>query len=78
MALELDLLQLMDACERFGAIVNAAPEHRLESYTQLNFIARGFMAVFVGISIGAVALHDEVIDWIGLDWPSCPVFNILL
>jgi hypothetical protein len=64
MALELDALQLMDAWERFGAIVSAAPEHRLESYTQLNFIAMGFMAVFVGMSIGAVALHDEVIVYL--------------
>jgi hypothetical protein len=64
MELELYVLHLMDAWERFGAIVSAAPEHRLESYTQLNFIAMGFMAVFMGISIGAVALHDEVIVYL--------------
>jgi hypothetical protein len=63
MALELEPLQLMDAWARSGEIVTAAPEHMLGSYTQLNFIAMGFVVAVVGMSIGAVALH-EVIDWV--------------
>jgi hypothetical protein len=61
MALALEPLQLMDAWVRFGEIVTAAPEHRLASYTQLNFIAMGFVVAVVGMSIGAVALHDIVL-----------------
>ena len=63
MVLALDPLQLMETCDKFGEIVSAAPEHRLGSYTQLNVIAIGFVVADVGMSIGAVALHDIV--WVG-------------
>ena len=59
-ALELDLLQLMDACEKSDETVTAEPEHRFVSYTQLKFITMGFMVDVVGRSIGAVALHEVV------------------
>jgi hypothetical protein len=72
-ALELDLLQLMDACEKSDATVTAEPEHKFESYTQLKLITMGFIVDVVGRSIGAVALHDVMLE---RKYPD--MFNILL
>jgi hypothetical protein len=41
--------------------VTDAPEHKLASYMQLNVPEIGFTLEPVGMSMGAVALHDVMI-----------------
>ena len=53
-------LHLMDKLLRSSEIVTDAPEHMSGSYTQLNVPEIAFALVLVGMSMGAVALHEVI------------------
>ena len=74
-------LQLMDKWLRSSEIVTDAPEHMSTSYTQLNVPEMGFMLPLVGRSIGAVAVHELIPNWldvISFREKTTLLFNILL
>ena len=58
MVLEVPPLHGMDKWLRSDETVTDAPEHKLASYMQVNVPLIGFTLEPVGMSIGAVALHD--------------------
>jgi hypothetical protein len=53
-------LHLMDKWLRSSEIVTGAPEHMSTSYMQLNVPEMGFTFPLVGMSIGAVALQEDI------------------
>jgi hypothetical protein len=61
MVFEVPLLHGMDKWLRSAEIVTDAPEHKLASYMQVNVPLIGFTLEPVGMSMGAVALHDVMI-----------------
>jgi len=62
MVFEVPLLHGMDKWLRSAETVTDAPEHKLASYMQVNVPLIGLVLLEpVGMSMGAVALHDVMI-----------------
>ena len=53
----------MDRWLRSSDTVTDAPEHMSGSYTQMNVPEMGFTLPLVGRSIGAVAVHEVILNW---------------
>jgi hypothetical protein len=51
----------MDKYVRSFEMVRDAPEHMSGEYTQLNVPLMGLTLELVGMSIGAVAVHDVIV-----------------
>ena len=54
----------MDKWLRSSDAVTDAPEHMSGSYMQLNVPEMGFTLPLAGMSMGAVAVHEVILNWV--------------